>query len=159
MVTLAGGLATVPTVTTTGCSPSGALGGMVKLICVTPTNPEGMPTNQPLLVSTGTPPTVTDTGRTGLGSWFTVVRAEGVAPVASEEVTLPSPVMNMVMVCPRPADGNGFRRPSDSAKMPGAAEAIRRLKLKFAQGFPTVNDTCPAGVSYGIWMFTWVGET
>src|ERR1019366_1182599 len=53
-------LATPPTVTTTGCGPNGASGGIMKLICVTPTDQVGMPMNRNG-VSAGTGPTVTAT--------------------------------------------------------------------------------------------------
>jgi len=57
-----GGLATPPTVTTTGCGPVGAVEGIVKSICVTPAAHDGMPM---VLIVAGIPPTVRVTGRRG----------------------------------------------------------------------------------------------
>src|SRR5271165_1119303 len=88
---LAGALATPPTVTITCCVPSGTLSGTVKLICVTPTDQDGTPTNRiPEVAST--PPMLRVTGCTGFGIAFLV----GVDPVATNGVTWPSPVMNSV---------------------------------------------------------------
>ena len=79
-VNVAGWLALVPTVTTTGCAPSGAAAGAVKLICVTPTRPLGMPMK---VVCAFAPPTVTVTGWTGFGRRASGVLGAGVVPVGS----------------------------------------------------------------------------
>src|ERR1035438_7889498 len=63
-VIVAAGLAMPPTVTTTGCTPSGALGGITKLICVAPARPDGMPAKA---ICAGTTPTVTVTHIAGYG--------------------------------------------------------------------------------------------
>src|SRR5579871_2970690 len=65
IITFAGGLETPPMVTTTCCIPTGTVAGTMKLICRVPILPGPNPTN---CVKAGTPPTVTDTGRIGLGS-------------------------------------------------------------------------------------------
>ena len=60
---LIGALVVPPTVTTTGCDPDGTPCGIVKLICVTPANPVGTPTNA---IVAGIPATVTDTAAAAL---------------------------------------------------------------------------------------------
>ena len=55
-----------------------------------------------------TPPTVTEYGKSGFGD---CACGEGVAPVASDGVTCPSPVMNSVTVCPCAALLNGLMLP------------------------------------------------
>ena len=54
---LPGELGTPPTVTTTGCTPTGVFAGTVKLIWVTPLMPRGIARN---VIGAFTPATVTD---------------------------------------------------------------------------------------------------
>src|SRR5215469_3667198 len=110
----AAGLDAEPTVTTTGCIPSGTLLGMVKLICVTPTKPLGMPVNSTFDGGTAIPPTVIETGSVGTG---VTACGDGVAPVASAGVTAPSPVIYIAISPPREALRYGLIVPSANVKI------------------------------------------
>src|ERR1035437_4537666 len=131
-VIVAAGLAMPPTVTTTGYTPSGALGGITKLICVAPARPDGMPAKA---ICAGTTPTVTVTGNVGCGRWLRGVAMKGDAPVGSAGETWPSPVMKMSSVSPRlPLEyGTSADGWLGSVKMPGADAATVK----------TYDATCP----------------
>ena len=92
---VAGKLAAEPTVATTGWGPAGTLGGMVKLIWVTPTDQLGMPMNAKGC-ATVMPPTVIDGICWGTG----VTPIEGVQPAKTGGLVAPSPVMNITTVSP-----------------------------------------------------------
>src|SRR5690349_17705942 len=115
-----GGLEAEPTVTTTDCASRGASGGTTKLIWVWPTRPAGTPTT---CVAAGIPPTVTVTGRRGLGRRARFVPGAGGLPLTRAGVTSPSPVMKSVTVLPRWAVALGSVRLPLLAKTPGAAAA------------------------------------
>src|SRR5713101_1206345 len=89
------------TLTTTDCVPTPMPVGIWKLICVTPTNPYGMPMN---CVAACTPPTVTVTFWVGFGRLASGVPDAGAAPVETGGVTDPAPVMNSVPIFPRAAE-------------------------------------------------------
>src|SRR4051812_11106928 len=129
---------------------------MRKLIWVTPTKPLGMPTNSGVTL---TPPTVMVTVACGLGRFASAVRDDGVAPVARLGRTWPSPVRNSVATWPRAAVRDGFTAPSENVKMPGPTFETVNWNVLFSYGLPSVRVAVPARVSYGIWIFTWVGDT
>src|SRR5579883_2064352 len=108
-----------PALTITGCGPGGALGGITKLICVTPTRPGGMPANE---ISAATPATVTVTGPRGRGSAASGVSENGEAPVASDGKTVPSPVINNGSVSPGLPLDDGTSAPAE-VNIPGAKGA------------------------------------
>ena len=93
---VAGKLEAEPTVTTTGWGPAGILTGMLKLICVTPTDQLGMPMNANGC-ATAMPPTVIDTVCCGTG---TTPLFEGVQPANWGGLDAPSPVMYITTVSP-----------------------------------------------------------
>jgi len=140
----AGWLATPPTVTTTACEPSGALWGIVKSICVTPTNPAGIPVNRVVAVI---PPTVTVTGSRGLGNRATGVPENGVAPANNAGNVSPSPVMYSVNACPRPPITEGANEPSGAVKIPGAEGATWNEYEETLPLLLTPNTAVPAPIS------------
>ena len=85
----AGALDAVPAVTTTACVPTLIPEGTVKLICVTPAEPGGFPTNTMVAVA---PPTLTPIGCCGFGRSDNAVEAAGAAPVDMAGETPPTPV-------------------------------------------------------------------
>src|SRR5271157_4583986 len=142
-----GGLATVPTVTTTGCGPRGASAGTLKSIWVRPATPLGMPAKSTVAAS---PPTVTAMGKRACGSFVGSVMVDaGVAPVASDGVTSPSPVINSSSNWPCGAEVTALPvelsmadayRPGAAATTVNANDAICPLLL-------TASTAVPAPVS------------
>ena len=94
---IAGWLAALPTITTTGCGPEGAFIGISKFTSITPTSPAGIAWK---MICAGKPATVTETGSVGEGRLFNGVLADGPAPVATAGETCPWPVMYRLMICP-----------------------------------------------------------
>src|SRR5580704_9578375 len=113
-------LSVPPTVMMTGCIPEGTFCGITKLTCVVPTRPGGIPSKA---IAAATPPTVTVSGRPDCGRKSTGVPENGDAPVASGDVTTPSPVRNSDTVSPGLPLELGTRLPEPSVKMPGAEGA------------------------------------
>jgi len=149
-------LATPPTVTTTGCTPAATLFGITKFTWVTPARPGGMPTK---LMGAVIAPTVTDKGKRGWGSRPSGVARKGEAPVASDGETWPSPVRKSVGVSPGFPSPSGNTAPVESVKIPGAEGATVKISDATRPLLFTPRTAGPAPVSYGIWIFNWVGET
>src|ERR1035441_4771229 len=80
---VAGALGMPPMATTTGCVPSGALWGMRRLICATPTRAAGIPSNRMEPAPVGTPPIETVVACTGTGNSATGGPAPGGAAVGT----------------------------------------------------------------------------
>src|ERR1019366_179301 len=122
---VAGALGMPPMATTTGCAPSGAVAGMRRLICATPTKVSGIPSNRMEPVPVGTPPIETAVACMGSGNSAAGVPAAGAAPVATAGDTAPTPVRYRVNTAPRAtvAVGTMVPFPFTSVNRPGAAEA------------------------------------
>src|ERR1019366_7196024 len=118
-------LATPPMATTTASVPSGALWGMRRLICATPTKVAGIPSNRMEPAPVATPPIETVVACMGTGNSATGVPAAGAAPVATAGDTAPTPVRYRVNTAPRAtvAVGTIVPFPFTSVNRPGAAEA------------------------------------
>ena len=90
----------------------------MKLIWSVPTDQFGIPMYTIWSGITGTPPTVSVTGRFGSG----VVQQAGTFPVASDGVTCPVPVTKTSTAEPAAADSYGTTCPfCASTKIPGPA--------------------------------------
>src|SRR5437588_2465366 len=120
IIRFSGGLAMPPTVTTTGCTPGAAFAGTVTVSSVIPNNPDGTPKTVTLAA---TPPTVTLTGRRGLGAPEAEKPKGGVAPVARNEDRSPSPVISSARAWPALAETMETPELGSRAKpkIPGAA--------------------------------------
>src|ERR1035437_429723 len=118
---------TPPTLTTTGCTPRGAVAGTVKLTCETPARPIGVPAKETVAAI---PPTVTVTASFGRGSLAVVVPVGGLAPGIRNVVVSPSPVMKATAVWPCRAVADGVSEPSAAVNRPGAAGATVKGKLE-----------------------------
>src|ERR1035438_3232632 len=125
---------------TTGCTPKGAVAGMVKLTCEMPTSPIGTPAKETVAV---TPPTVTVTGSFGRGSLAVAVPVGGLAPVIRNVVVSPSPVMYAVAVWPCLPVADGVSEPSAAVNRPGAAGATVKGKLATCPLLFTPNTASP----------------
>src|SRR5207302_726340 len=118
----------VPTFSTSGTAPDAAPSGTCT---VTSTRPPRLPfTPEAETTGASAPPTVTDTGSSGVGGLFPTTTLSAIAGVI-----LPKPVPRNVMVVPRPAGLlSPFAEPSwlttlaapepepSTVKMPGTAE-------------------------------------
>src|SRR5664279_209129 len=115
--------------TTMGCVPSGAVAGMRRLICATPTRAVGIPSNRMEPAPVGTPPMVTVVACTGTGNSATGVPPAGAAPVAMAGETAPTPVRYRVNTLPRATVAVGTMAPLTFVNRPGAAEATVSVVL------------------------------
>src|ERR1019366_10552864 len=120
---VAGALAMSPMATTMGCAPGGAVAGMRRLICATPTRAVGIPSNRMEPAPVATPPMVTVVGCTGTGNSAMGVPEAGAAPVAMAGETAPTPVRYRVNTAPRATVLVGTMAPLTSVNRPGVAEA------------------------------------
>src|ERR1019366_1315241 len=127
---VAGALATPPMATTTGSVPSGAVAGMRRLICATPTKVVGIPSNRMEPAPVATPPIETVVACMGTGNSPTGVPAAGAAPVAMAGETAPTPVRYRVNTAPRATVAVGTTAPPASVNRPGAAEATVSVVLE-----------------------------